>query len=173
MEEGCSSGEEVSKVTPARGEGKLESGDGNPDSGNYNPKLGNCHSESSNLDSDNNNPGKENDGQGEEPVPMDINMVFTIMAEFRAPTEDITELALGAERAVFEKLDNSGAHMKPLFIRGHLGGTPIGHMLIDGGASINILPSPLLKKLGHVEGDLNHTNLSLSGFAGIRRRQEE
>jgi hypothetical protein len=34
---------------------------------------------------------------------MGINMVFTISAEFRAPTKDITELALGAEHAVFKK----------------------------------------------------------------------
>jgi hypothetical protein len=97
---------------------------------------------------------------------MDVNMVFTILVEFRAPTEDITELALGLERAVFEKPENLGVHMKPLFIRGHLDGTPIRHMLIDGGASINILSLLLFKKLGHVIGDLKHTNLSLSGFAG-------
>jgi hypothetical protein len=57
---------------------------------------------------------------------MDVNMVFTILVEFRAPTEDVVELALGAERAMFEKLENPGAHMKPLFIRGHLDGRPIG-----------------------------------------------
>jgi hypothetical protein len=56
--------------------------------------------------------------------------------------------------------------MKPLFIRGHLNGMPIGHMLIDGGASVNILLLSLFKKLGHVEGDLKRTNLSLSGFTG-------
>jgi hypothetical protein len=39
-------------------------------------------------------------------------------------------------------------------------------MLVDGGASINILPLSLFKKLGHVEDDLKRTNLSLSGFAG-------
>jgi hypothetical protein len=39
-------------------------------------------------------------------------------------------------------------------------------MCIDVGASINILSLSLLKKLGHVEGDLKRTNLSLSGFAG-------
>jgi hypothetical protein len=97
---------------------------------------------------------------------MDVNMVFTIPAEFHAPTEDIVELALGAECAVFEKPENMGAHMKPLFIQGHLDGTPIGHMLMDGGASVNILPLSLFKKLDHIEGDLKCTNLSLSGFAG-------
>jgi hypothetical protein len=43
---------------------------------------------------------------------------------------------------------------------------PIGHMLVDGGASINILLLSLFKKLGHIEGDLKHRNLSLSSFAG-------
>jgi hypothetical protein len=108
---------------------------------------------------------RENNRQGEEPIPMDINMVFTISVEFRVPMEDVTKLALGAEHAVFEKLENLGAHMKPLFIWRHLDGTCIGHMLIDGGASINILPLLLFKKLSHIEGDLKRTNLSLSGFA--------
>jgi hypothetical protein len=97
---------------------------------------------------------------------MDVNTVLTISAEFLAPTEDIAELGLGAELAMCEKPKNPGAHMKPLFIRGHLDGMPIGHMLIDGGESVNILPLSLFKKLGHIKGDLKHTNLSLSDFAG-------
>jgi hypothetical protein len=56
IEEGCICGEEESKVTPAKGEGNLESGDGNPESGNRNLESGNCHSESGNR-----YPGKEND----------------------------------------------------------------------------------------------------------------
>jgi hypothetical protein len=179
---GYRSGEEASKVTPARGEDNPGSGDGNPESGNWNPESrdcrpesGNCnpelrdyHPESGNHNSDlgNSNSSKENDRQGEKLVPMYINTVFTIPAEFRASIEDVVELTLGAERVVFEKPENPGAHMKPLFIRGHLDGTPIGHMLIDGGASINILPLSLFKKLSHVKGDLKCTNLSLSGFAG-------
>jgi hypothetical protein len=119
-----------------------------------------------NPDSGNSNPGKENDRQGEEPVPMDINMVFTIPTEFHAPTEDVAELALGVKRVVFKKMENLGAHMKPVFILGHLDGTLTRHMLVDGGASVNILPLLLFKKVGHVEGDLKCTNLSLSGFAG-------
>jgi hypothetical protein len=38
-------------------------------------------------------------------------------------------------------------------------------MLIEG-ASINTLSLSLFKKLGHIEGELKCTNLSLSGFAG-------
>jgi hypothetical protein len=97
---------------------------------------------------------------------MDINMVFTIPVEFHAPIEDVTELALGVERAVFEKPENPGVHMEPLFIQGHLDRTPVGHMLVDGGASINILSLSLFMKLGHIEGDLKRTNLSLNSFAG-------
>jgi hypothetical protein len=171
-EEGCSngssSGKEVSKVSSARGEDKPELGDGNPESGNCNPESGNFHPESGNCNPDlgNCNSGKENDRQGEESVLMDVNIVVTIPAEFCAPMEDVTELALGVKRAVIGKPENSGAHLKLLFIWGHLDVRPIGHMLIDEGASVNILPLSLFKKLGHVEGDLKHTNLSLSGFAG-------
>jgi hypothetical protein len=38
-------------------------------------------------------------------------MVFTILVEFYAPTEDVTELVLGVERAVFEKPENPSAHL--------------------------------------------------------------
>jgi hypothetical protein len=125
----------VSKVTPTRGEDNPRSSDGNPESVNCNLESGNCHPKSGNHNpnSDNSNPGKENDWQGEDPDPMDVNMVFTIPAEFHAPTEDITELALGVERTVFEKVKNLGAHMKSLFIWGHLDRMPIRHMLVDGG----------------------------------------
>jgi hypothetical protein len=39
-------------------------------------------------------------------------------------------------------------------------------MLVDGAATVNILLLSLFNKLGHVEGDLIRTNLSLSGYAG-------
>jgi hypothetical protein len=39
-------------------------------------------------------------------------------------------------------------------------------MLVDGGASINILLLSLFKKPGHIESDLKCINLSHSGFAG-------
>jgi hypothetical protein len=74
------SGEEEVEVTSAKGDSNPRSGGGNPKSGNRNPD------------------GKE-DRREEEPTRMDINMVFTILTEFYAPTEDVTELVLGAERA--------------------------------------------------------------------------
>jgi hypothetical protein len=144
---GNNNGEEEVEVTSAKGDSNPGSGSGNPESGNRN--LG----------------GKE-DRREEEPTQMDINMVFMIPVEFRAPTKGITKLALGAERAVFEKPENPGTHMKPPFIWGHLDGTSVEHMLVDGGTSINILLLSLFKKLDHIEGDLKRTNFSLSDFVG-------
>jgi hypothetical protein len=43
-------------------------------------------------------------------------MAFMIPIEFLAPVKDITELMLGAGRAVFEKPENPRVHMKPLFV---------------------------------------------------------
>jgi hypothetical protein len=62
------------------------------------------------------NPSEKEDRLGEVSTRMDISMVFMIPAEFRAPTENVAESALGAERAMFEKPENPDAHMRPLFI---------------------------------------------------------
>jgi hypothetical protein len=56
--------------------------------------------------------------------------------------------------------------MKLLYIRGHLDGQPLNHMLIDGGACIDIMPWMMFEKLGHKEEELMRTNMTLSGFAG-------
>jgi hypothetical protein len=144
---GGSIGEEEQEMASARGDPISELGNSNPGSGNLNTS-------------------EKEDRLGEEPTRMDVRMVFMIPVEFRALKENVTELELGTERAMFKKPENLGAHMKPLFIWGHLDGTLIRHMLIDGGASINILPLSLFKKLSCVEGELKCTNLSLSIFAG-------
>jgi hypothetical protein len=149
--------EENSNSSDSRSEGEVgvtsDEGESTSDKGSSNPDKG------SNLD-------KGEDQQEERPTQMEINMVLSIPAEFRAPIEDVAELTIGAECVVFEKPDNPGAHMKPLFIHGHLDGTPIVHMLVDGSESITILLLSLFKKFGHIKCDLKHTNLSLSGFAG-------
>jgi hypothetical protein len=110
---GENSGEEEVEVTSDMGGSNLESGKGHSGSGN------------GNLGSRNGNQGEEEDRREEQPTQMDINMVFTIPIEFRAPAQDVVELTLGAGHAVFERTENPGAHMMPLFIRGHLDGTPI------------------------------------------------
>jgi hypothetical protein len=96
---------------------------------------------------------------------MDVNMVFVLPTEFRAAEGDIAELALGAERAVFEKSNKQGSHLKPLYIHGHIDGKPMGGMLIDGGAGVNVMSLSVFSKLGYKEGELIKTNMNLSGFS--------
>jgi hypothetical protein len=96
---------------------------------------------------------------------MYMNTVFMIPVEFQLPEQDVAVLALGAERAAFEKVKGAGEHMKPLFVRGHLDGRPVGRMMVDGRASVNIMPLVVLKQLGHIDADVKRTILSLSGFS--------
>jgi hypothetical protein len=74
------------------------------------------------------------------PTDMEVNMVFALPAEFRAPEVEVAELVLGPKNAIFEKPEKPEQHLKPLFIKGHVDGKPIGRMLVDGGAGVNILP---------------------------------
>uniref|UniRef100_A0A8R7V0P5 Peptidase A2 domain-containing protein n=1 Tax=Triticum urartu TaxID=4572 RepID=A0A8R7V0P5_TRIUA len=103
------------------------------------------------------------------PADMDINMVFELPAEFRAPKAEeaeVTELVLGPKSVTFEKPEKHGQHLKPLFIGGHIDGKPIGRMLVDGGANVNIMPFLVFSKLGRKEEELMKTNMGLSGFSG-------
>jgi hypothetical protein len=99
---------------------------------------------------------------------MEVNMAFTILGEFCAPGHEVTAMTLGPEKAVFDKPEEARRHMKPLFIKGHINGRPVGCMMVDRGASINIMPTLMLEKLGHRKEELKQTNLSLSGFLGNR-----
>jgi hypothetical protein len=47
---------------------------------------------------------------------MDINIVFTLPTEFRGIEEEIAQLCLGPKEAMFEKLEESGQHLNPLYI---------------------------------------------------------
>jgi hypothetical protein len=66
---------------------------------------------------------------------------------------EVAELNAGTARAVFDKPVKPGDHMKPLYMKGHLDGVPIGHMMVEGGASVNILPLYMFEKLGHMDHD--------------------
>jgi hypothetical protein len=100
------------------------------------------------------------------PTDMDVNMVFALPAEFRAPEIEVAQLVLGPKNATFERPEKPGQHLKPLFIRGHIDGKPIGRMLVDGGAGVNIMPFSVFSKLGRKESELMKTNMGLSGFSG-------
>jgi hypothetical protein len=94
---------------------------------------------------------------------MDINMVFMLSAEVRGAEEEVAHMCLGSKEAMFEKPEDSSQHMK---VWGHIDERPISRMLIDGGATINLMSYSVFKKL-RGEGDkLVKTNLMLNGVGG-------
>jgi hypothetical protein len=48
-------------------------------------------------------------------------------------------------------------------MRGHIDGIPITKMLVDGGATVNLMPYSLYRKLGKQDDELVKTNMILSG----------
>jgi hypothetical protein len=100
------------------------------------------------------------------PIGMDINMVFTLPAEFRGMEEEVTQMCLGPNEVMFEKFKESIKHLMPLYIRGHIDGKPVSRMLINGGAAINLMSYSIFNKLGREDDDLVKTNLTLNGVGG-------
>jgi hypothetical protein len=98
---------------------------------------------------------------------MDINMVFTLSAEFRGAEEEIAQMCLGPKEAMLEKQEDLSQHLRPLYVRGHIEGRPIFRMLVDGGAAVNLMSYFVFKMLGREDDELMKTNLTLN-CVGIR-----
>ena len=64
---------------------------------------------------------------------MDINMVYYLPAEFRAldAEGEMAQLDFGPKNAIFEKPKEPVTHLKPLYLRGHINGSPLTRMLVD------------------------------------------
>jgi hypothetical protein len=97
---------------------------------------------------------------------MDINMMFTLPAEFRGIEQKVAEMYLSPNEVMFEKLEESSQHLKPLYIRGHIDGKPISRMLVDGGAAVNLISYIVFKKLRGEDDELVNTNLMPNGVGG-------
>ena len=54
--------------------------------------------------------------------------------------------------------------MKALYVKGLVDGKPMGKMLVDGGASVNLMPYTTFRKLGKGPGDLIETDMMLKNF---------
>ena len=57
-------------------------------------------------------------------------------------------------------------HLKALYVKGFVDGKPMSKMLVDGGASINLMPYTTFCKLGKGPEDLIETNMMLKDFGG-------
>jgi len=103
-------------------------------------------------------------------------MVFMLPMEFLAPfsndeeinlPDQIAQLALDPMIAIFEKpSDDERQYLKALYVKGPVDGQPISKILIDGGATVNIMPYVMYQKLGKGDQDLTKTDMMLKDFEG-------
>jgi hypothetical protein len=96
---------------------------------------------------------------------MEVN-VITFSADCTIIGDDepiVAQFDFGPKEVAFTKPKESVNHLKPLFVRGHIDGIPVAKMLVDGGATVNLMPYSLYRKLGKQDGELVKTNMTLSG----------
>ena len=74
----------------------------------------------------------------------DVNMVFVLPSEFRAPQPEelaVAQLDLGPQPIIFEKpKEKSYKHLKGLYLKGLIDGKPVNRMLVDTGAAVSLMP---------------------------------
>jgi predicted aspartyl protease len=56
--------------------------------------------------------------------------------------------------------------LKALYLKGYINGHPVNKMLVDTGATVNIMPYSVPHRLGRSAKDLIKTNVTLSDFNG-------
>jgi hypothetical protein len=108
-----------------------------------------------------------------EPFPehndMEVNVVYLSFTDCSLlEEEEVSQLALGPQDAIFKKLAESEDHLKPIYIHGHLNGMPVDRMLVDGGAAVNVMPYATFKKPGKTNAELVKTNMMITGIGGGR-----
>ena len=99
-------------------------------------------------------------------------------SEFRAPAdqevyldfdeleyEEIVAKLTVIQQAIFDK-PVKHLHLKAMYVKGLVDGKPMNKMLVDGGASVNLMPYTSFSKLGKGPGDLIETDMMLKDFGG-------
>ena len=82
--------------------------------------------------------------------------------------EAMAQLTLEVVPSTFENPeDDKHQHLKALFLKGFVNCKPVTKMLIDGGATMNIMPYVMLRKLGKSQEDLTKTDMMLKDFEGV------
>ena len=87
-------------------------------------------------------------------------MAFLLLSEFRAPAdqevysdfdeseyEEIVAKLTVIQHAIFDK-PAKHRHLKALYVKGFIDLKPMSKMLVDGGASVNLMPYTTFRKLG-------------------------
>jgi hypothetical protein len=96
------------------------------------------------------------------PTGMDINMVFTLSAEFRGAEEEVAQMCLSSKEAVFEKLEEPSQHMKSLYVRGHIDGRLISRMLLKTNLMLNGMVGNSMEPRGIISMELTVERKSLT-----------
>ena len=103
-----------------------------------------------------------------------INMVFMLPKEFMISADSESDEELGSAQlaldpmmASFEKPEKEERqHLKALFLKGYVNGKPVTRLLVDGGATVNLMPYVMLRKFEKSEEDLTKTDMILVDFEG-------
>ena len=105
-------------------------------------------------------------------------MAFLLPSEFRTPADqevyldfdesEYEEMAAQLtliQQAIFDK-PIKHRHLKALYVKGFIDEKPMSKMLVDGGASVNLMSYTMFCKLGKGPEDLIETNMMLKDFGG-------
>jgi hypothetical protein len=79
----------------------------------------------------------------------------------------MAQFDFGPKEVVFTKPKESVNHLKSFFVRGHIDGTPISRLLIDGGTTVILMPYSLYQKLGTLDNELIRINMTLSSVGSV------
>jgi hypothetical protein len=107
-----------------------------------------------------------------------VQMAIILPSEFRALVdqevysnfdeteyEEMVAKLLMTQQEIFDKLDKH-RHLKALYLKGFADGKPMGKILVDGGASVNLMPYTTFRKVGRRPEDLIQTDMMLKDFGG-------
>jgi hypothetical protein len=117
---------------------------------------------------------KADDKEDDKPQ-VDINTVVFLPKEFMAPIDSDTsdeehgmaQLTLKPKQAIFKNPeDEKRQHLKALFLKGFVNVKLVTKMLVDGGATINLMSYTMLHKIGKSGEDLTQTDMMLVDFEG-------
>ena len=111
-----------------------------------------------------------------------IQMAFLLPSKFRAPAdqgvysdfdeleyEEIVAKLSVVHEAIFDK-PVKHRHLKALYVKCFVDGKPMSKILVDGGASVNLMPYTTFHKLGKGPRDLIETDMMLKDFGVIHQR---
>ena len=106
-----------------------------------------------------------------------IQMTFLLPSEFRVLADQVysdfdeleyeemvAQLTL-IQQAIFDK-PIMHQHLKALYVKGFVDGKPMSKMLVDRGASVNLIPYTTFCKFGKGPEDLIETEMMLKDFGG-------